>query len=77
MTIEAYKETTTYKWSKTKTIPEGSEWVDSLEELLPPEFYANGEIVYVGNIKQGFKATHKTQLVYQGIKEVKRDVKLD
>jgi len=44
---------------------EGVEYVDTYKDLLSPEFYSNGEYVFVWDEKQLYKCRHTEKLIKQ------------
>lgn len=63
--METYLSKIEYKWVKSRAKIEGVECVDSFKDLLSPEFYANGEYVFVFDEKQLYKCKHTEKLIKQ------------
>jgi len=61
-----YQEEWTYEWKRSKAKIMECEAVDGFEDLLPAEYYQNGEFVYVLSEKQLYRAKHKRRLKYMG-----------
>ena len=57
-----YQESWDYKWIKSKAKFLEVEAVDTFNDLLSPEFYKNGELLYVIDEKQLYKAKHVRNL---------------
>ncbi|MCW6085539.1 MULTISPECIES: hypothetical protein [Clostridium] len=63
--METYLSKVEYKWVKSRAKIEDVECVDSFKDLLSPEFYANGEYVFVRDEKQLYKCKHAEKLIKQ------------
>jgi len=66
-----YQEEWTYEWKKSRAKIMECEAVQNFKDLWNPEFYSDGDLVYVLDEKQLYRAKHKRHLKYMGVETEK------